>query len=78
MESYCGGLTLASFQVPTEVLCHSPSSTGQGERKYAERLVGWDKDREATQQLLSRAEETQIGEINLIYCQLTPEQDNKK
>ena len=36
----CGGLTLAGCHVPTKLLCHSPSSARQGERKCDERLMG--------------------------------------
>ena len=34
-----------------------------GERKYNETLVGWDKDREITQQLQTWANQTLLGEI---------------
>ncbi|KAK4805622.1 hypothetical protein QYF61_022380 [Mycteria americana] len=47
-------------------------------RKYNERLMGRDKDKEITQQLPSRAKRSRLGEINVIYCQLTTEQDNEK
>ena len=48
----CGGLTLAGCQVPTKLLYHSPPQQDRG-RKYDERFVGQDKDREITQQLPS-------------------------
>jgi len=36
-----------------------------GDEKYNERLVGRDKDREITHQLLSQAKQTSLGEISL-------------
>jgi len=39
---------LARREVPTKLLCHSPSSAGLGEEKYDEELVRQDKDREIT------------------------------
>jgi len=52
--------------VPTKAPQSLPSSTGQGRENTDERLVGRDKDREITRQLLSWAEQTQLGE-NLVY-----------
>ena len=49
---------------PPELLL---SSTG--EKKYNKSLVGWGKDREFTQQLLSRTKQTRCGEISLMRCQ---------
>jgi len=45
----------------------TPLLSWTGERKYNKRLVGQDKDREITQQLLLGAKQTQLGEISLIY-----------
>lgn len=33
-EDSCGGLTLAGCEVPTQLLSHSPSSTGQGGKQH--------------------------------------------
>jgi len=60
----CGEFTLAGWQVPTWPLCCSPPELDEQEKKH-ERLVGRDKDRQITHQLLSRAKQTQLGEINL-------------
>ena len=47
----------------------TPLLNWTGERKYNERLVGRDKDREITQQLPLQAKQTRPGEkVNLIYC----------
>ena len=46
VEKPCSGLTLAGGQVPTKAALSLPSSAGQGERKYNERLMGQGKDRE--------------------------------
>ena len=42
----CGGLTLAGCHVPTKAVLSLLHLTWIGERKYNERLVGRDKDRE--------------------------------
>jgi len=41
----CFGLAWINARCPPKLLYHSPSSTGR-ERKYDERLVGQDKDRQ--------------------------------
>ena len=66
----CGRLTLAGRQVPTKAALSLPLLSWTGERKYNESLMGQDKDREVTQQLLSWAKQTRLGEkINFIYYQ---------
>ena len=68
--AWCGGLTLAGCQVPTKAaLSITPLLNWTGERKYNERLVGRDKDREITQQVPSQTKQTRLGEIDLIYYQ---------
>ena len=57
-QSGCGGLTLAGHQVPTKAALSLPLLNSTGERKYNERLMGRDKDREIPWQLLSRAKQT--------------------
>lgn len=44
------------------------SQQGGGGGKYDKKLVGHDKDREITHQLPSCAKQTEVGEINLVYC----------
>ena len=44
----CSGLTLARCQVPTKATLSLPLLNWTGEKKYNERLVGRDKDREIT------------------------------
>ena len=61
-DGKCGGLALAGRQVPTKAALSLPLLSWTGERKYNERLVGQDKDKEITQQLPSWAKQTQIGE----------------
>ena len=60
----CGGLTLAGHQVHTKAALSLTLLSWTGERKYNEGLMGRDKDREITQQLLSRARQTRFGEKN--------------
>lgn len=48
----CGELTLANHQVPTKLLYHSPLPQQERGRKYDNKLVGQDRDREITYQLL--------------------------
>jgi len=43
---HCGGLTLAGCQVHTKAALSLPLLSWTEERKYNERLVGQDKDRE--------------------------------
>ena len=71
MRGICGGLTLAGCQAPTKAALSLPLLNWTGERKYNERLVGQDKDRE---RLLSNYHHGQnrldLGKkINLIYNQ---------
>jgi len=49
MVSTCGGLSLAGCQVPTKPLYPSPLQLDKG-RKYNERLLGSNKDREILSQ----------------------------
>jgi len=42
----CCGLAWLDAKCPPKLLYHSCSSTGQGEKKYNERLVDQDKNRE--------------------------------
>jgi len=65
----CGGLTLAGSQVPTKATFITPLLNRTGERKYDERLVGQEENREITQQLPSWARQTTLREISLIYYQ---------
>ena len=62
----CGGLTLAGRQVPTKAALSLPLLSWTGEGKYNERLVSRGKDREITQQLLSRAKQTRLGGKKLV------------
>ena len=64
--SLCGGLTLAGCQVPTKATLSLPSSAGQGRENI---MKGSWVDREVTHQLPSRAKQTRLGEISLIYYQ---------
>lgn len=53
--------------------CTPPPLAGWAEkieRTGTRKLVGLNKDREITYQLLSWAKQTQLREFNLIYCQL--------
>jgi len=54
---------LDKCQVPTKTTLSLPLLNWTGERKYDERLVGRDKDRERslTHQLLSRTKHTELG-----------------
>lgn len=54
---FCGGLTLAGFQTPTQPLSPFASSKGRAENKM-QKPVGQDKDWEITYQLQSRANQT--------------------
>jgi len=65
----CGGFDLGWMMGAHQSCTITPLLSWTGEGKQNERLVGRGKDREITQQLLSRAKQTQLGEINLIYCQ---------
>lgn len=66
----CGGLTLAGQQLLTRPALSLPSAAAQGrERTSDERLMGWGKDREITQQLPSWEKQTSLGEVSLIYYQ---------
>ena len=40
-----------------------------GRENTMKKLVGQDKDKEITPQLLSQAKQTRLREINIIYCQ---------
>lgn len=63
---------------PTLNHSHFLLSGGQGEKSKVEKLVGWDKDREATYQLPSRAAQTKnFGKINVIYSQLKKNSKSK-
>jgi len=44
--NYCGGWTLARDQVSTKAALSFPLLSWTGERKYNEKLMGLDKDRE--------------------------------
>ena len=63
----CGGLTLAGGQVPTKAALSLPLLSWTGERKYNARLMGGDKDREITHQLLSRAKQAGLGGKKINY-----------
>lgn len=55
----CSALTSASCQVPTKLLCHSPSINNvRGEKKY-KKLMGQDKDKE----IILQAKQTHLGQI---------------
>jgi len=65
--AFCGGLTLAGCQVPTKADLSLPFLSWTGKRKYHEKLMGREKDREITQQLLSRAKQMTWGnQFNLL------------
>jgi len=51
--SGCGGLTLAGCQMPTQLLFHSPSATGQRGENNMGKVMGQDKYRKISNQLLS-------------------------
>lgn len=57
--AYCGGLTLASRQTPTQSLTPLLSET-RGENKM-EKLMGWDEGREIIYKLQLQANQTQPG-----------------
>ena len=71
-----GGLTLAGQQVPPKAALSLPLLGGTGERKHSKRLVGRDKGRGISQQLLSRAKQTELGKVNLLLIE--PESSNEK
>jgi len=48
---------LAVCLPPTQLLSHSPSSAGQGEKKRYKKLKGVDEDREIAHQLPSQAKQ---------------------
>ena len=50
--------------MPTKAALSLPFLSWTGERKYNERFMTRDKDREITQQLPSRTKQTRLGEIN--------------
>lgn len=62
----CGGLTVASSQLPTQPLTHSPSSTGQGEK------IGWKTSWVKTGKLLTSYghKQKRLDLREWIYCQL--------
>jgi len=60
---YLSWFSLAGHQVPTQAAPSLTHLNWTGEKKYHKRLVGQDKDREITQQLLSQGKQTQLGEI---------------
>ena len=62
----CGGVTLAGCQMLTQPLSLSLLNMMAGESKM-KKLVGQDKDREITYQLLSQENRLDLGKINLIY-----------
>lgn len=57
----CGGLTFAGCQMTTQLLSHSPSSMGQRENKI-KKFMGQEKVTDIACQLLSWANQTQLGE----------------
>lgn len=63
---HCGDLTLAACQVPIKATLSRPSSASQGRDNTAERLTGQDKDKEITHQAWSQAEQSQLGDSNLL------------
>ncbi len=69
VQYHCGGLTLTEHEVPAKATLLLPFLNWTGERKYNERLMGRDKDRESSQQLPSQAKQTGLGKISLIYYQ---------
>jgi len=52
--------------VPTKAALSLPFLSWTGDRKYNERLMGRDKDREITQQLPSQAKQAGLAEISLV------------
>lgn len=50
--AYCSGLALVDSQTLTQLLAHSHSAVGQGE-KMGWKLTSWDKDSKISYQLLS-------------------------
>ena len=64
---WCGGLTLAGCQVSTKAVLSHPLLRWTGEREYNKRVMGQDNDRDITQQLLSWANQTKLGEKLMYY-----------
>lgn len=51
---FCGGLTLAGCQTPTQPLSHSLSSAGgQAEENKMKKLLDWHEDREVEPLLIA-------------------------
>jgi len=63
-----GGLSLAGHQMPTKGALILPLLSWTGERKYNERLMSQDKDRERSLTCYHHRQNRLDLEINLTYC----------